>query len=151
MRTVSVLSVILVLLALFITPAYADIATMSLTPTVSNSVSCTVESKSFQLTGHVLQNVLFVSKAGNAMNLLEDKGKMCLVSQGNIKPIAKITIVLEDGTKLNGKLVTPSNGNSCVKDGPRLLTDEEMSQIHGEVATPQEIEAYKRAHPQLQK
>lgn len=130
--------------------AFADTAAPPLNPTVSISANSKIESMSFQPINQI-QSVLFIGKAGDAMCLIEDKGKMCLVDKGNVKPIAKIIIVLEDGTKLEGKLAAIPKKENCGADSSRLLTDEEMSQVRGEMATPEEIAAYKQSHTQPQK
>jgi hypothetical protein len=138
------------MLAFVSTLAFADTSTQPpLSPTVSASENAKVESLVFQPV-KVLLGMSFVDMAGNTMRFIEDREKMCLVDQGNIKPIAKITISFEDGTSVVGKLAT-GTVQASNPGAPRLLTDKEMSEIHGEVATPADIAAYKKAHPEPSK
>ena len=141
--------VVLSLLALFVAPVFADATPPPLNPTVSASENTKIESLVFQPV-RVLLGMLFVDTSGTSMRFIEDKEKMCLVDQGNIKPIAKITITFEDGTTATGKLATATTQASS-SGTPSLLTDEEMSKTCGEKATPEEIATYKKAHPEPSK
>lgn len=88
-------------------------------------------------------------------SLLANDDGVCLIGPGIMKAVKKVIIVTDDGKHYEANLVRNDHGKdnqsvttSVTEAGPRILTDEEMSQIHGGIATPEEIADYKRCHPQ---
>lgn len=112
----------LICISLLGSTAFAETSNAQLNPSVSVSENFKIETLGFH---HVTQSLLIINKDGNKLNLINNDGLLCLLDGGNIVPIRNFIIVLEDGKRIEGKIIL------LFEDKSRKLNEEETNKKKG--------------------